>query len=771
MRTRALTGTLSVLLLAAATLSGQAPPWAGTPADSYADRFRELWTLKPATDQSAHVTHLVLRRDAGALAFEEGTLYLLQPIGGQVMGALFRGKGTFTLSAPLAIEQERLRLFRKAPSVAEPFEDVVLFFADSTLAELRRQLSFGPGEAPGDLKNLTKDALEFLGDEDHQSLDPDVMRAVLNGEQTGMFYAHMTRANTDPWMFSIDPHEVESVRFLARGKHTGFTHYAEPIAQFPRQGDTVRTGGRTERRPEAHIGQYTMRISLPESGGSGVGFRAAATLAITADTTIGPWVPYYLFDKLSVDSARWQSGAPAVVFKGKDSPNLWVRLEHPLKAGDVAPLTLYYHGDLLDRALDLFFIKTSTGWYPLALDERRKAIFDLTFDSPASMTLASVGTLRDSAAIENHMVRSHWVTPQPIRNASFNLGIFQAYPVQAESIPPTVILWSETTHRELSHAVMSGKNMQAQVGGDIGSAMRFYEHVYGEAPVKNFYATEIPYLHGEAWPGIIGLSYATFMQNDDQGENEVFRAHEVAHQWWGIAVDYATYRDRWISEGFADFSGLWYMQTRRKSNDKYFDMLDRWKADIMLRRDDGLPIWLGHRVATAWRGDDYDAIIYKKGAWVVHMLRILLLDMKTMSEDRFTGVMQNFYTTFRGRTASTADFQQAVERATGQDMSWFFRQWIYGSDIPTYRVAKNITPMADGKFQVMLRVDQERVPPEFLSYVPVTIDLGNNQFARVRVKVTGARSEISLPPMPAKPKSVRFDDMDGVLAEVKEVAW
>jgi hypothetical protein len=571
-------------------------------------------------------------------------------------------------------------------------------------------------------------------------------------------------------MFFVDPHEVESTRFLMRGKRTGFTHYAEPVAQFPRMGDTVRTGGRTERRAESRVKQYTMQVRLPETGG-GVDFRVAATLTLTADTVVGPWLPFILYSKLDVDSARWNDGTPASVFKGKESSTLWVRLPRTLKAGDELPVTIYYHGDLLDRALDLFFIKQSIGWYPVPLNARQKAIFDLTFESPASMTLASVGTLTDSAAIGNHQIRTHWVTPQPIRNASFNLGIFQPFAVTQDSIPPTVILWSETTHRELSHSFMSGKNMQAQVGGDIGSAMRFYEHVYGEAPVQHFYATEIPDLHGEAWPGIIGLSFATFMQNDDQGENEVFRAHEVAHQWWGIAVDYATYRDRWISEGFANFSGLWYMQTRRKSNDKYFGMLDRWKADIMLRRDDELPIWLGHRVATAWKADDYDAIIYKKGAWVLHMLRILMLDMKSMSEDRFTGVMRDYYTTFRGRTASTADFQQAVERATGQKMDWFFRQWVYGSEIPTYKVAKKIDQTADGKFQISLRVDQERVPPEFLAYVPVTIDLGNDQVARVRVKVTGARSELTLPLMPAKPKAVRFNDMDGVLAEVKEVAW
>lgn len=392
MRISTIAAACGALLLIPAGLSGQTTAWAGTPADSYTERFRELWSIKPSPDRAAPVRHLVLKRDAGELIFEEG--------------ALFRGKGTFNFTAPLALERERLRLFRKTTAVAEPFEEVVLLFADSTLAELQRQLTFGPGEAPGDLKGLTEDALKYLGDEDHQSLDPDVMRPVLNGEQTGLFYAHMTRAGFDPWMFEIDAHEVESVRFMARGKRTGFTHYAEPIAQFPRQGDTVRTGGRTERRSEAGIRQHTMKIGLPESGGGGLGFRAAATLAITADTATGAWVPFYLFDKLSVDSGRWESGTLAVVFKGKDSPDLWVRLEHPLKAGEVAPLKIYGHGDLLDRALDLFVIKTSISWCPLAMDERRKAIFDLPFDTPEAFALAVVGDRTDSAAIPDHMVRT-----------------------------------------------------------------------------------------------------------------------------------------------------------------------------------------------------------------------------------------------------------------------------------------------------------------------------------------------------------------------------
>jgi hypothetical protein len=74
-------------------------------------------------------------------------------------------------------------------------------------------------------------------------------------------------------------------------------------------------------------------------------------------------------------------------------------------------------------------------------------------------------------------------------------------------------------------------------------------------------------------------------------------------------------------------------------------------------------------------------------------------------------------------------------------------------------------------WHVKLRVDQERVPPEFLMYVPVALELDNNTTVRVRVKVTGARSDIQLPPVPARPRRVQFNDLEGVLAEVREVPW
>jgi len=211
----------------------------------------------------------------------------------------------------------------------------------------------------------------------------------------------------------------------------------------------------------------------------------------------------------------------------------------------------------------------------------------------------------------------------------------------------------------------------------------------------------------------------------------------------------------------------------RGSNDRYFDLLRRWKSSILLRGAEPGPIWLGYRVFATRDDDldDYQTTIYQKGAWVMHMLRILTLNLKTMSDDRFTEIMRDFYRKYEGRRASTEDFRRVVEKHTNADMGWFFDQFVYGAEIPTYRVAHRTEKTADGQWKVKLRVRQENVPEAFRMYVPVTLDLGEKRLARFRVRVVGPLTEIELPPVPAEPKKVTFNDLEGVLAEVKAAGW
>ena len=264
---------------------------------------------------------------------------------------------------------------------------------------------------------------------------------------------------------------------------------------------------------------------------------------------------------------------------------------------------------------------------------------------------------------------------------------------------------------------------------------------------------------------------------DEWGEDEIFRAHEVAHQWWGITVGYKTYHDQWLSEAFAEYAGLWYMQWIKKDNKRFFQILDEWKNDILSNRKyilgsgaEAGPIWLGYRTSSSKTEGDYLLIVYKKGAYVLHMLRNMLVDLKTMNEDRFTNMLHDFFDTYKGKDASTNDFKRIVERHCGENMDWFFDQWIYGTDIPTYKFSYYISETPDGKYLIDFRIVQEDVPDDFKMYVPLTIKFKGDQFARLRITIDEPVKEFSLP-SPLKPEKIIFNDFNSVLAKVKYVKY
>ena len=762
---------IAAMLLAFLSLAGPASAAAQLGADppgaaaTFDQRYERLRRLDEGAVAVADVGSIVLTRDAGTFRLEGGRLYRLRPFGDRTVALVYAGEGTFAFQPTDATEQRQVAKVHRVSPLSARLREVVFIFSDSTLAQLGRGATFRDIPAlPGDLRRRVREAFDYLSDRRSKSPDPDVMADLLNASTSDLFYAHIGRTEGEPVMFMVDPYEVESVRLLGRARKVGWARVTDVVSQGRPRGDTAPV--ETERRAQAEVTRYTLDVAMPRTASGEINFSAAARLDITARQAVGPWVAFALYPKLVVDSARWADGTPALVHKRKDAAVMWLRADRALAANESRSVTVYYHGDLIERYSELFFIRSSIAWYPVSLEGRTKAVFDMTFTTPQSYAFVSVGDRIDSAGVGGRMVRTRWVTPSPIRNASFNLGRFEERRFDAADLPGVSVLHSEEAHRAMHLKAFASE----QVGTDVQNALRFFERVYGELAVGRLYATEIPYAHGEAFPGLIHLAMTTFLETDVNGFDEFFRAHEVAHQWWGIGVDYATYHDRWLSEGLASFSGLWYLQTVREDT-RYADMLDRWKADIVLRRRGGEPVSLGHRVAEAGDESDYRALVYHKGAWVAHMLRILMMDLETLNEDRFIAAMREFYATCRGGRASTEDLRRVAEKHAGADLRWFFDQWVHSSEMPTYRVAWRSEPAEGGTFRVRLRVAQENVPHDFQMFVPVSVDLGGGSVARIRVRITGPVTELELPLVPAKPKSLTFNDLSGVLAEVKMVGW
>ena len=270
----------------------------------------------------------------------------------------------------------------------------------------------------------------------------------------------------------------------------------------------------------------------------------------------------------------------------------------------------------------------------------------------------------------------------------------------------------------------------------------------------------------------------------------MFRSHEVAHQWWGARVGWETYRDQWLSEGFAQYSAALFTLSGLDDEDKFLDMLHAWRLDVLgqvnvaqghgqhygfrpavIRESDGSesgPVTVGYRLRTSDTPMDYRLLVYEKGAFILHMIRMMLMDLDTGDDSRFRALMTGFVDDHREQPATTRAFEAAVTRAFGEPMDWFFDQWVYGVDVPTYRPRLEVSPVIDRDLPYLLHgsVRREDVPDDFRMPVPIALRFDSHPPIVRRIWVDSDTVEVDIP-LPAEPTTIDFNYRHGVLANVR----
>ena len=464
-------------------------------------------------------------------------------------------------------------------------------------------------------------------------------------------------------------------------------------------------------------------------------------------------------------------------------PWLTVLLPRPAAAGERFVLEIAYEAELLERLRDAsgYVLKDTAAWIPRHPDNRRRR-FDLTFRTPERFRVASGGRLLDERVVDDTRIM-RWVTGRPVRGTmSFHMGRFEVDEVTHDGLPPIAV------YADRNHLGFAPGNREKTLD-DLTGSLRTYIDYFGPYPFDSLLVTETRTSGGQAFPGLVLLTFQAFGALHT-GESELFRAHEVAHQWWGAGADWESYRDQWIPEGFAHYSAALYVLAGLGEEDQFRDMLDAWRLDALgevnvgqglgkrygfrpavIRESDGNesgPLVAGFRLRTTDTPFDYRLLVYEKGAFVLHMLRMLLMDLETGDDRRFRDLMRGFMRDHVGGVASTRSFEAAVSEAFGEPMDWFFDQWVYGVDVPTYRPDLDVSPLVDAREPFVLhgRVRQEDVPPGFRAEVPVRLEFRGREPIVRRIRIDRPEVDVAIP-IPAEPARIEFNYLHGVLARVR----
>jgi Peptidase family M1 domain/Tetratricopeptide repeat len=289
------------------------------------------------------------------------------------------------------------------------------------------------------------------------------------------------------------------------------------------------------------------------------------------------------------------------------------------------------------------------------------------------------------------------------------------------------------------------QSMANAYGDETGKIMVFLTNLYGLAPQANLtlVETEDGTPNGYSAPGII------FLSPKGIGNQVASRllANQLARQWWETLVSPINRDHLWLENGSARYAELLWDEHDKGPAAFEQDLHDTYVEALTV---DNPPMIQASRL------DDYSpeywALTAGKGAAVLNMLRSVI------GNDNFTKLMSSFPEKYGWQSVSTVDFRKMAEQISGQNLQYFFVQWLESSGAPEFKMEYTVFRTQKG-FRVMGKISQDL--DTFQMPVDLKIETEGNPETK-RVDVVGTSSEFTVDTF-GKPKTVSIDPNGAVL--------
>jgi hypothetical protein len=777
---------LSVLLLPAHAADGSGDNPAAAPAapPNSDPTYQQLRSLTIG-GEAVSVSNFELKREGGTFHLHSGTVCFVNPVQGKITGAVFVGDGNFVLDPPSESERRSLKLLTKEDEFSEKFIQAVFRFTDSTYDEIKKG---GTAAAVGCDPGVLRDSQNTTRHKFKNNLEARILEDVLSPEPGGLFYAFIHGKHySDKEIFEIEPRRDEvSFRTYDENKWGEW-------AQFKIPGKHRHQTGRLLR-----IEHQQLDVTF-EKNGDLIGKATTDFIARRDGVRV---VALDLFRPLRVQSVTENGQSLSFIQEDKNEDgNFAVILPKALNTGEKLTFTTTYGGKgaVSNEGGGNYFPIARDNWYPNNPDGAlgEYVLYDMTLRIPKGMKMAATGALV-SESNEGGQNVTVWKSENPQTVAGFSFGRFKEeevkltkpeYLIQAyanEELPDTIAMIQRSGVGALGSMSTTQLNKKALAEGAV--AVQLYSDYFGPSLFKHMQITQQTACNfGQSWPELVWIPMCYYFDttvrhqfglDSDRGYWKVVTPHEVAHQWWGHTVGFASGRDQWMSEGFAELSASLYISLIEKNPKKFIEFWND-ERELLLEKDaegfraiDVGPLTMGYRASNSRTGYSVTRrLIYPKGAYVLHMVRMMMWDRKT-GDENFKETMRDFVKTYSGKAATTEDFKEMMEKHMTPEMDldgnhrldWFFDEYVYGTALPTYKLTYTFEKNAEGNIVFGFKVTQSGVDEKFKMIVPIYLELADGRTVNIgRARLIGNSSVEQKIPMnglkdPPKRAVVNYND-------------